>query len=208
MRFFCNAFIISLTFSLFFISLVSSEAVVVQGCGVKKENESSESPEAISKPNFDKDVEITVEYPNIKECDFELADTTPKDPGESGKITIGGVDTDGDCLRDDIEILIKEKLPSDEDFKARKYLYIYSFWYREYLKENLDLSKTYEIANNVYAASKCFKEIYGSTVESREILNQIFSHTLNTFPRSYRYIDNSSLLGGMTTRAKIFVDCN
>lgn len=38
----------------------------------------------------------------------------PPDPGDAGKVTLQGVDSDGDSVRDDVQIFIIERYPNDE----------------------------------------------------------------------------------------------
>ena len=41
----------------------------------------------------------------------------PPDPGEEGKVTISGIDTDDDGVRDDVQIVIYKRYPEDESKK-------------------------------------------------------------------------------------------
>ncbi|MET0066221.1 MAG: hypothetical protein ABW076_07735 [Candidatus Thiodiazotropha sp.] len=40
--------------------------------------------------------------------------TLPADPGDAGKITLGGIDSDNDGVRDDVQIAIYDRYPNDE----------------------------------------------------------------------------------------------
>lgn len=53
-------------------------------------------------------------------CDTD--DPAPKDPGEAGKIHLLGIDSDGDGVRDDIEIFINNSLPNtpSKDFSLER----------------------------------------------------------------------------------------
>lgn len=59
---------------------------------------------------------------------YGKADWLPNDPGVAGKNTIMGIDSDGDCVRDDIERIIARLLPSSNQKKARKYMFEYAKW--------------------------------------------------------------------------------
>ncbi len=175
---------------------------------VKKNESALTDPEVKTKPDYNEDLEILVQYPDNSNCDFEMAEMTPVDPGDKGKESIIGVDSDGDCIRDDLEIFIKEKLPNEEEREARRYLYIRAIWLGELLRDKIDTAKAYEISNNLHATYKCVEEILGDTTETNDIIKRLFSKNLNTYPRSFKYIENNSLLGGISSRATITVVCN
>lgn len=51
---------------------------------------------------------------NVIKSDYycQTEDPAPKDPGEEGRKTLLGVDTDGDGVRDDVEVFINSNLPN------------------------------------------------------------------------------------------------
>lgn len=136
------------------------------------------------------------------------ANWLPPDPGFAGKATIIGIDSDGDCVRDDIERLIARLLPNANQKKARKYMFEYAKWRREFLKyPHLSEQSAKEISRNLYKSAECVRRVIGDNVKSQQIIDKVFSKFHDTFPRSYRYIGNNALLGGWSTREKIPVSC-
>lgn len=137
------------------------------------------------------------------------ADWLPPDPGAAGKRTIVGVDSDGDCVRDDIErYIVLELLPSSSQKKTRKYLYEYAKWRGQFLKySNLSTETAKEISRNLSEAGECVRRTLNNDLKAHELIDKVFAQFHNTFPRSYRYIDNLSLLGGWTTRETFTIKC-
>ncbi len=160
-----------------------------------------------TRSSFDNNKELIIQYPNPEKCKEELAEQLPPDPGQVGKETITGIDSDRDCIRDDLELIISERLPGEKHHEARRYLYIHAIWLGELLKENPTVEEMHEVSNYLYGTSKCAREILGDTIETKKLLDWIFASNLNTFPRSYRYIDNNGLLGGTTTRGTLTILC-
>ena len=140
------------------------------------------------------------------------ADWVPYDPGQAGKQRFFGIDSDRDCVRDDIERLIARLLPSANQKKARKYIFEYARWREEFLclhsfkdPQPFD-QRLQDISRNLYKSAECFRRQVGDN-KSKEIIDIIFSKIHNTFPRSYRYLENNAMLGGWSTREKIPVTC-
>lgn len=134
----------------------------------------------------------------------------PPDPGESGKIRILGVDSDGDCLRDDLERFIVNLAPSANQKQLRKYLFKYGQLRTHFLLSqqsgfNTDYAK--EFSREIYVASECVHNIVNDKIKSKELLRKVFSQTHNTYSRSVNYINNNSLLGGWSDRNEITVSC-
>lgn len=133
----------------------------------------------------------------------------PDDPGAAGKKTMLGIDSDKDCVRDDIERLIAGLLPASNQKKARKYMFEYAKWRGEFLRDHYvdDRETLKEISRNLYTAGECVQRILNDDVKSKEIIDRVFSKFHNTYSRSYRYIDNNALLDGWSTREIISVSC-
>lgn len=135
------------------------------------------------------------------------ADWLPPDPGELGKQTVLGIDSDGDYVRDDIELFIARLLPGGEQVKLRKYLFEYAQWRGQFLKSGLSTEYAKEISRNLYRSAECVRRLTNDDSQSRYYIDKVFSLFHNTFPRSYRYIDNNKKLGGWITREKTSVTC-
>ncbi len=135
------------------------------------------------------------------------AEWLPPFPGSSGNDTITGIDADGDCVRDDIEHYIARKFNQKDQQKLRKYLFEYAVWMNRFLALNISVDDAKTSSNNMAAAGECVDLILGNNSDTNAILDDLFAQFHNTFPRSIRYIDNLSLLGGWTTRETITVSC-
>lgn len=129
-------------------------------------------------------------------------------PGEeAGKMTIAGIDSDGDCVRDDIENYIATLLPAVEDSQGRKHLFAYAKWLGLFLKDDLIEEEAKELANLLYIASECAHQALGDTSATTDTLETIFAKFHNTSLRSYKFLENNTLLSGWTTREEVTVSC-
>jgi hypothetical protein len=135
------------------------------------------------------------------------AEWLPPFPGSSGNDTITGIDVDGDCIRDDIEHYIARKFNQPSQQKLRKYLFEYAVWMNRFLALNISVDDAKTSSNSMAAAGECVDQILGNHTETKTVLDDLFAQFHNTFPRSNRYIDNLSQLGGWTTRETITVSC-
>jgi len=127
----------------------------------------------------------------------------PADPDA----TIEGVDADGDCVRDDIEHYIASRYRAQSDYLLRKHLYEYAAWMGRFLISNISVNTAKTSSNNMGAASECISNILDDSVKAIEVLNDLFARFHNTCPRSFRYIENTSRLGGWTRREDVSVNC-
>lgn len=120
---------------------------------------------------------------------------------------IAGVDSDGDCVRDDIEHVIADRFPCGSQHRLRHYLYEYAAWMGRFLNENIeqDYGRTVEI--NKSTAAECVGEILSDATNTSEVLSELFADFHNTYPRSYRYLDNLSTVGGWIERGKFEANC-
>jgi uncharacterized lipoprotein YehR (DUF1307 family) len=79
---------------LFKIAVISVSTLVLSACGGSNES-----------PNVNN---------NDAEAEVVVSDTLPPAPGEDGKLTLSGIDSDDDGVRDDVQIAIYERYGSDE----------------------------------------------------------------------------------------------
>lgn len=129
----------------------------------------------------------------------------PKKPNNPNG-TIAGVDTDGDCVRDDIEHYIARKYGARSQYKLRKYLYEYTAWMDTFLIQNIGISAARYASNQMAEAGECVNRIIGKKA-AKTAIDDLFAKFHNTFPRSWRYLDNLPRLGGWTTRENIGISC-
>ena len=77
----------------------------------------------------------------------------PPDPGEAGKKTLLGIDTDGDGVRDDIQRYIYFTYPDDK--KLRLGLTYYAKEFQGMLKDANDREAAYDHANKMVRHGEC-----------------------------------------------------
>lgn len=133
---------------------------------------------------------------NASTPDDDTGVNLPPDPGEAGKETLLGIDTDGDGVRDDIQRYIYFTYPDDE--KLRLGLKYYAIEFQGVLKDadNRDLS--YDHAIKMARHGECLFHLKGR--ESIYICRAIRAEILNTKERSIAYITYSDNLGGRVIR--------
>lgn len=135
----------------------------------------------------------------------KTASWIPIYPANNSKYSILGIDSDNDCIRDDIERYIGKMFPRKEHKRHRKYLFEYAKWLGIFLKGNpWNVETTRSISRNIGQAAECVRRIHGTT---SQLLDDIFAEFHNTFPRSFRYIKNRGLLGGWAPREKLSISC-
>ncbi len=119
----------------------------------------------------------------------------PPDPGEEGKLTLLGVDFDGDGVRDDIQRYIYFTYPTyPDDEKLRLGLTYYAIEFQGVLADADDREAAYDHAMNMARHGECLYYLKGR--ESINIRRALRSEILNTRERSIAYITYSDNLGG------------
>lgn len=116
----------------------------------------------------------------------------PPDPGEEGKQTLLGLDSDSDGVRDDIQRYIYYAHPNDE--KIRVALTQIAIEYQGLLSQASDPDAAFTHATRLARHGECLFYIQGETSsDTRAALKAEF---LNTRERSLAYINYSNTLGG------------
>ena len=126
----------------------------------------------------------------------ENAVVLPPDPGEEGKLTLLGIDTDSDGVRDDIQIYIYFTYP--DDVKLRLGLTYYAKEFQGVLADADDREAAYIHATQMARHGECLFHIKGR--DSINICRAIRAEILNTRERSIAYITYSDNLGGRVIR--------
>jgi hypothetical protein len=124
--------------------------------------------------------------------------------------TIAGVDSDGDCVRDDIERYITNIYPNKTDYLLRENLFRYAIWMNRFLNLPTDLPDIHaKIAVvNMRIAGQCVKNILGASAGG-DTLSDLFAQFHNTWPRSDLYVSNMvKHISGWTTRDNPVITCN
>ena len=129
---------------------------------------------------------------NASTPDDDTGMNLPPDPGEEGKKTLLGVDTDGDGVRDDIQRYIYFTYPDNK--KLRLALTYYAKEFQGVLKDANDREAAYEHAKNMVRHGECLW--YLKDEESLDICSALRAKILNTRERSIAYIKYSDNLGG------------
>jgi hypothetical protein len=120
----------------------------------------------------------------------------PPDPGEEGKLTLLGIDSDGDGVRDDIQRYIYFTYPDEE--KLRLGLTYYAKEFQGVLADADDREATYNHAIKMARHGECLCYLKGEgAINIRRALR---AEILNTRERSIAYIAYSDNLGGRVIR--------
>lgn len=113
----------------------------------------------------------------------------PPDPGEAGKATLAGIDSDNDGVRDDIQIAIFKRYPDDEIKRKALTQNAKALQDAVVAGNSLDTDAIFQASKSVINAVDCLskKGIDGSFVEN---------NIVNTSERSEAYIEFNSTLNG------------
>ena len=130
----------------------------------------------------------------IKLSIVDVGVVLPPDPGEEGKLTLLGIDTDEDGVRDDIQRYIYFTYPDDK--KLQLGLTYYAKEFQGVLADADDRDAAYEHAIKMSRHNECL--FYLKDEESFNISDALLAEILNTRGRSIAYITYSDNLGGKT----------
>ena len=136
--------------------------------------------------NLAKPLPITVVITAISD------DGLPPDPGEAGKQTVLGIDSDNDGVRDDIQRYIYFTYPNEPNIRsaltqmARKS----QGWFTPDLSEEA----AYDISVESGTAAECLWYVGGEN--ANELRKSLKAEILNTLARSRQYLEYDKLLAG------------
>ena len=116
----------------------------------------------------------------------------PPDPGEAGKETLAGIDSDDDGIRDDIQRYIALNYP--ESGKTRAALRQFTLALNKAILESPDEESALYNTEFIHRASECLWYIFSE--HSIQIKNILKAEYLNTMERSRAYLDYNHKLGG------------
>lgn len=129
-------------------------------------------------------------------------DGLPPDPGDAGKLTLEGIDSDEDNIRDDIQRYIALTYPDSQKTRAALRQFVLA------LNKAVLASPDEESAlNNTELearASECLWYIHAE--ESIKISNLLMAEYLNTVERSRAYLEYDAKLGGHVFGSRDFVE--
>lgn len=127
-------------------------------------------------------------------------DGLPPDPGEAGKATLEGIDTDGDGLRDDIQRYIALTYPDSQ--KTRAALRQFTLALNKSILGSPDEESALNNTELEARASECLWSIHSEG--SIKMSNLLMAEYLNTMERSRAYLEYDSKLAGHVFGGKDF----
>lgn len=116
----------------------------------------------------------------------------PPDPGEAGKATLEGIDSDGDGLRDDIQRYIVLTYPDSQ--KTRAALRQAAIALQKIILESPDEESALRNTELEARASECLWYIHPD--DGNRMDDMLIAEFLNTLERSRAYLEYNSKLGG------------
>ena len=124
----------------------------------------------------------------------------PPDPGEAGKVTLEGIDSDGDGLRDDVQRYIALTYP--DSLKTRAALRQFALTLNKTTLESPDEESALRNTELEARASECLWYIHAE--QSIQMSDLLMAEYLNTLDRSRAYLEYNSKLGGNVFKGRDF----
>ena len=123
----------------------------------------------------------------------------PPDPGEAGKQTLAGIDSDGDGVRDDVQRWISISYPTREHEDIRRALEQDARIGQQFLLGSASgVDAITAIVSERHQISDCIKALVGNIDGARAIRIAMRAEMLNTAERSRAYILSDAKLSGVT----------
>jgi len=133
---------------------------------------------------------LTIEI--IKDIDL------PPDPGDAGKGTLLGIDSDNDGVRDDIQRYIYFTYPDDRNLRMA--LIQIARVYQDLILTPNDREIAHENVKKLYRSFECLSYINSDFENNRRIKNILRAEFLNTKERSKAYLAVNNAIAGKTTK--------
>ncbi len=121
----------------------------------------------------------------------------PPDPGEKGKQTLLGIDSDNDGVRDDIQRYIY--LTYSQEEKLRLALFQIASDYQDAMLHSDDPEISYENEQKLIRSHLCLYYIKGGVHNAMSIEDALFAEIHNTKERSRAYLEFSNSLAGKSS---------
>ena len=121
----------------------------------------------------------------------------PPDPGDAGKQTLLGIDSDNDGVRDDIQHYIYFTYPNEK--KVRLALTQIAKNFQELLPDVGDPEISHENVKKLYCSRACLYYVKGGFRNGMDHSRALKAEILNTRERSLAYIQFNNSLAGKTT---------
>ena len=119
-------------------------------------------------------------------------DGLPPEPGEAGKLTLAGIDSDNDGIRDDIQRYIALTYPDSQ--KTRAALRQFTLALNKAVLESPDEESALRNTELEARASECLW--YINSNQSIKMSDLLMAEYLNTMERSRAYLEYNAKLGG------------
>jgi len=132
--------------------------------------------------------------------DPPATDGLPPDPGEAGKATLQGIDSDGDAIRDDIQRYITLTYPDSRKTRAALRQFVIAL--NRAVLASPDVQSALNNTEDMHRASECNWYIHSEN--SIKMTDLLMAEYLNTLERSRAYLDYNDKLGGQVFRGKDF----
>jgi hypothetical protein len=120
----------------------------------------------------------------------------PPDPGEEGKQTLLGIDSENDGVRDDIQRYIYFTYPRDE--KLRLALFQIARDHQDAMLHSADPEISYENVKKLNRSRLCLYYLKGGVHSAMNIQDALFAEIHNTKERSQAYLKFNNNLAGKT----------
>lgn len=127
---------------------------------------------------------------------FKFPPGFPPDPGEAGKKTLEGIDSDHDGLRDDLQRWIYARFPNDPKKRAALRQMAVSYQKTLFLKH--EPKEMEDEIRSSYKAIHCLRAVFLEGVEATVEREYIQAKVLNTKERTERYLEVDRWFDGMT----------
>jgi hypothetical protein len=124
----------------------------------------------------------------------------PPDPGEAGKATLEGIDSDGDGIRDDIQRYIALAYPDSQ--KTRAALGQFALALDKAILQSPDEESALRNTETMHRASECMWHIHSEN--AIKMTDLLMAEYLDTIERSRAYLDYNDKLGGHVFGGKDF----
>ena len=124
----------------------------------------------------------------------------PPDPGEAGKATVEGIDSNGNGVRDDLERWIVINYPASEKLRAGLFQQAKAFQRLLIVGRDKDVANALSADSQDEYANSCLIVVLGSVDEKIGVSRMLFAETLNTRARTLAYLDYNDLLAGKVLR--------
>ncbi len=117
----------------------------------------------------------------------------PPDPGEAGRLTLEGIDSDNDGVRDDVQIDITNRYPSNTNARLALRQLAKSLQKGFIAQKNNDTQALNEVAFDINSAAKC---ISASSNRANSDIRLVRNIMANTNERGLIMIDLSAASSG------------